>query len=206
MNKCYVTELQCSIENPNLPYYGGLEFSVTNINAEDYTIRLGKTQDGNCTLTTLNSQLYDDLQIQVGTTPPQVDTITIGVQNGLKLLVKDKYNITLFNVNSYLGNDFDISSLLHCDNLVYICLTTQRHNPTGDIKRFFDNFAELHPNRQATLKISVSGGAFTNIPTGVGDAWNNLGEIFFDSNYTDGWYIKASDGTYYDSEGNVITP
>lgn len=77
----------------------------------------------------------------------------------------------------------------------------------GDWPTTLNKVAKLRPGT-SIVGVIANPAHITNTPVGMGTTWQTACTIYFSSNttkYPNGWYILASDGTYYDSEGNVTT-
>lgn len=111
-------------------------------------------------------------------------------------------NLTNLNLNGTLieGNVLSLAQLKNLTQL-YLALTTLKI----DVKQLLRECAN---NRNSGVMNFIAGGAnVTNYPVnGVGDAYEHRCDIYFNESYPDGYYIRAIDGTYYNANGEVITP
>lgn len=137
------------------------------------------------------------------------DSASFGSMNG-KLhkgldslhLVKSVLTLISFNTSTF-DEDQDLLFFSDCSLNTFSLVDT---NIAGDAKQLINKMAENRTSGE--METALKGSKITNIPTGIGNSYATRGIVYFSSNpaYPGGWYVKAIDGTYYDSNGNVITP
>ena len=207
MGNCLLIKLKESVDNDSLERLGDLKFEyVTNIPANVDSIKLAVSQTNTSKFSTTNSQEYVDHTLSIGTNQYDSELLLFEESKLYKCLVTDRYHLTVFIANTGL-KDFDLSSLLYCRDLSWITLLNNDASVTGDVKEFLTKYASIDNAAEGRkMNFQINGSGVTSIPTGIAGVWNQYSSVHFNSAYKSGWYIEAADGTYYDSDGNVITP
>lgn len=114
----------------------------------------------------------------------------------------DIQNLTELNLNGTTieGDVLGLARLKELTTL-YLALTELKI----DVKQLLRECAN---GRNSGVMNFIAGGVnVTNYPVnGVGDTYAHRCDIYFNNSYPDGYYIKAIDGTYYNANGEIITP
>ena len=107
----------------------------------------------------------------------------------------------------------DLLSLANKDSITSIALSylNKRYIKNGNVRNLINAIAQRRTS--GTLSFVATNGTLTeeaalsDIPVGI-NLTNMISPaiIYFSQSYPDGWYVKAPNGTYYNSNGEVITP
>lgn len=213
-----------AISNPKIPILGEILIDLSTLPTTPLYLRYSKT-----------TKVYGDCSIYTSTDEPLPNPYTAGDWNAalyLKNAIGDKMfhvldrfyltnltlayfkvltrveefgnitNLTELNLNgtNIEGDVLELAKLKKLTTL-YLALTELKI----DVKQLLRECAN---GRNSGVMSFIAGGVnVTNYPVvGVGDTYAHRCDIYFNESYPDGYYIEAIDGTYYNANGEVITP
>lgn len=197
MKNCLLTKLKSAVDNDNLPYYGGLVLALTG--SIDSAFNVSAIDNSSIEL-----RSKGDVLLNSGSEPITIGdssrTVSISGTSG-NFVILNLYDLKTLGIGS-LNLSGDISDICYAYSIQDLRLHSNKVK--GDLKQILNNMALNRHSGQLAISACYT---LKNVPTGIGKDYASRGIVYFTSDtttYPNGWYVKASNGTYYDSNGNVI--